>query len=190
VSRNFHVILERDPEGGYVASVPALPGCHTQARSLDELTERIEEAIELYLDVTGEPSEPLNVVGIPRVRVTLRWYDEEEESRRYVWGYCTHLMTDLERCADRVAFVRAKTGQGREGHKPVLLKMLEATEGPDVDRALSAGWDAFRQSVFQRILSENGDHIFNRCPQCRRIVRTPRARQCYWCGHDWHGTSG
>jgi predicted RNase H-like HicB family nuclease len=64
MSRDFDVIIERDSEGYYVASVPALPGCHTQARSLDELSERIQEAIALYPDVNGEPTEPLDFVGI------------------------------------------------------------------------------------------------------------------------------
>jgi predicted RNase H-like HicB family nuclease len=69
MSRDFDVIIERDSEGYYVASVPALPGCHTQARSLDELSERIQEAIALYLDVEGEPTVPLDFVGIQRVTV-------------------------------------------------------------------------------------------------------------------------
>jgi len=47
----FDIVIERDQEGYYVASVPSLPGCHTQARSLDELTARIREAIELCLEV-------------------------------------------------------------------------------------------------------------------------------------------
>jgi predicted RNase H-like HicB family nuclease len=49
--REYDVVVERDGEGFYVASVPALPGCHTQARSLDDLMERIKEAIELCLEV-------------------------------------------------------------------------------------------------------------------------------------------
>jgi predicted RNase H-like HicB family nuclease len=70
MSHDFDVVIERDSEGYYVASVPALPGCHTQARSLDELSERIKEAIELYLEVEGEAPEPLDFVGIQRVTVT------------------------------------------------------------------------------------------------------------------------
>jgi predicted RNase H-like HicB family nuclease len=70
MSRDFDVVIERDSEGYYVASVPALPGCHTQARSLDELSERIKEAIELYLEVEGEVPEPLDFVGIQRVTIT------------------------------------------------------------------------------------------------------------------------
>lgn len=51
MKREFSVVIERDSEGFYVASVPALPGCHTQARSMDKLLERIKEAIELCLEV-------------------------------------------------------------------------------------------------------------------------------------------
>jgi predicted RNase H-like HicB family nuclease len=69
MSHEFDIVIERDSEGYYVASVPALPGCHTQARSLDELSERIKEAIALYLEVEGEAPEPLDFVGIQRITV-------------------------------------------------------------------------------------------------------------------------
>jgi predicted RNase H-like HicB family nuclease len=49
MGRGFSVIIERGAEGYYVASVPALRGCHTQAQSLDELMARIREAVELCL---------------------------------------------------------------------------------------------------------------------------------------------
>lgn len=69
MTRQFDVIIERDSAGYYVASVPALPGCHTQARSLDELSERIREAIELCLEVQGEPAEQLDFIGVQRVTI-------------------------------------------------------------------------------------------------------------------------
>lgn len=70
MARAFTVVIERDEEGYLVASVPALPGCHTQARSMDELLERIKEAIQLCLEVRGEEvGEPLELVGIQRVAV-------------------------------------------------------------------------------------------------------------------------
>ncbi len=50
----FGVIIERDPDGLYVGSVPDLPGCHTQARTLDELMQRMKEAVELYLEVAPD----------------------------------------------------------------------------------------------------------------------------------------
>jgi predicted RNase H-like HicB family nuclease len=67
--REFDVVVERDSEGFYVASVPALHGCHTQARSLDELMERVKEAIELCLEASGEEIEPLDFVGVQRVSI-------------------------------------------------------------------------------------------------------------------------
>jgi predicted RNase H-like HicB family nuclease len=51
MTRQFDVVVERDSEGFFVASVPAIPGCHTQARSLDELMTRVREAIALCLEV-------------------------------------------------------------------------------------------------------------------------------------------
>ena len=69
MSREFSVIIERDEEGYYVASVPALPGCHTQARSLDELMVRVREVIALCLEVKAEQTNGLEFVGVQRVSV-------------------------------------------------------------------------------------------------------------------------
>ena len=44
----FPIIIEQDEDGIYIASVPSLAGCHTQAKTLDELRDRIKEAIQLY----------------------------------------------------------------------------------------------------------------------------------------------
>jgi predicted RNase H-like HicB family nuclease len=68
-SRRFAVVIERDSDGYFVASVPALAGCHTQATSLDELMERIKEAIALYLEVEGDEAAPLDFVGVQQVAV-------------------------------------------------------------------------------------------------------------------------
>jgi predicted RNase H-like HicB family nuclease len=70
MNREFNVVIERDTEGYYVASVPALRGCYTQAKSLDELMERIREAVELCLEVEGDEAEPLDFVGVQRIAIT------------------------------------------------------------------------------------------------------------------------
>ena len=54
MGREFTVMIEKDEDGFYVASVVELPGCHTQAKSLDGHVTRIKEAIELYLEVEKE----------------------------------------------------------------------------------------------------------------------------------------
>ncbi|HEX9048710.1 MAG TPA: type II toxin-antitoxin system HicB family antitoxin [Verrucomicrobiae bacterium] len=67
--REFSVIVERDEDGFYVASVPELRGCHTQARSLDKLMERIKEAIALCLETETEAGDRTEFVGVQRVMV-------------------------------------------------------------------------------------------------------------------------
>lgn len=68
MTRKFNVLIEKDEDGFFVASVPALRGCHTQAKSLDTLMKRVKEAIELCLEV----EEPVTneFVGVQRVAVT------------------------------------------------------------------------------------------------------------------------
>ena len=51
---NFKVIIEQDEDGVFVASVPAIPGCHTQGDSYEEVVVNIKEAIELCLDEAKE----------------------------------------------------------------------------------------------------------------------------------------
>ena len=71
--REFTVIIEQDEDGIYVASVPELPGCHTQAETLDELNRRIKEAIELYLEIEAETGDEkhLDFIGIQKVKVEI-----------------------------------------------------------------------------------------------------------------------
>ena len=69
MSKQFNVVIEQDEEGYFVASVPSLPGCHTQAKSLDQLMERVQEAIELYIEVEGVTAPSLSFVGIQQVTI-------------------------------------------------------------------------------------------------------------------------
>jgi len=67
MTKEFNVVIEKDEDGYFVASVPALRGCHTQAKSLDVLMKRIKEAIELCLEVENPVSNQF--VGVQRVAV-------------------------------------------------------------------------------------------------------------------------
>lgn len=67
---NFTVLIERDEDGYYVGSVPALRGCHTQGKTIDELLKNIKEAIELCLEVEREIPEE-QFVGIQQVQVSV-----------------------------------------------------------------------------------------------------------------------
>ncbi len=67
--RKFTVLIEKDEAGYYVASVPSLRGCHTQAKNLDILMKRVREVIELCLEANnGEAGSP-ELVGIQQITV-------------------------------------------------------------------------------------------------------------------------
>jgi predicted RNase H-like HicB family nuclease len=68
-SKKFTVVIEKDEDGYLVATVPALRGCHTQAKSLDTLMKRIREVIALCLEEDGNPPGALELVGIQQVSV-------------------------------------------------------------------------------------------------------------------------
>ena len=69
MTHQLNVMIERDEDGWLVASIPELRGCHTQARTMDELIERITEAAELCLEVSGNDLGNLEFVGIQRIAV-------------------------------------------------------------------------------------------------------------------------
>lgn len=69
MQREFSIIIERDEEGFYVASVPELRGCHTQAKSLDTLMKRAREAIDLCLEVEEDLPPSPRFVGVQRILV-------------------------------------------------------------------------------------------------------------------------
>jgi len=68
MTREFSVVIEKDEDGYFVVSVPALRGCHTQAKSLAVLMKRVKEAIELCLEI--EDPVATEFVGVQRVAIT------------------------------------------------------------------------------------------------------------------------
>ena len=114
----------------------------------------------------------------------------------YVFRYYAHFMTKKEHLAHRHLVGTAKAMRGltdvasqteaRKNASPVYRDML--FNDPDVLGLTSEGLDAFVERVAQRILGDHRDEVgFNNCPQCGALARTPKARQCRFCGFDWHG---
>ena len=74
MKNKFTVLIEKDEDGVLVAKVPDLPGCHTQAKSMPELLQRIKEAIELCLEVKKKNHEKIiraEFVGIQQVELSV-----------------------------------------------------------------------------------------------------------------------
>jgi len=60
---SYSVYYEQAPEGGFVAFLPALPGCHTQGGDLEEAEGNVKEAIALYLESLAAHGEPIPEEG-------------------------------------------------------------------------------------------------------------------------------
>jgi predicted RNase H-like HicB family nuclease len=68
--KDYYMVVERDEEGWYVGSISELQGCHTQGKTIEELTERMKEAISLYLDEAGESiTSSSDFIGVHKVSV-------------------------------------------------------------------------------------------------------------------------
>ncbi len=113
-----------------------------------------------------------------------RDYDDADELVRYIWNHYASLATPLER---RVNSAGGKQAVGYPADAVAdILKLVNLSEA-EFQAELADGFEAFRKRTATRLLKESADVIFiNRCPRCNRILRTPKALQCEWCGHDWH----
>lgn len=69
MSKKYTVIIEKDEEGWFLSEVVGLPGCHTQAKTIDELLQRTKEAISAYLDTQEESEISEEFVGVQQIEV-------------------------------------------------------------------------------------------------------------------------
>ena len=130
-----------------------------------------------------ERCEALNNIGRSFMK-----YDEGNELTRYVWNHCVQFMTDLELRAGRAISGREQAAFAKSPvHAELIRQKYGEMNDADINAALSDGAEAFRLRVRNRILSEHETGAFvHRCPSCKRVLRTPKAQQCFWCGLDWH----
>ncbi len=114
-------------------------------------------------------------------------YDDEDELTTYLWNHYARFFTPVETKAGWAVHADAKARSGRLKAAEIIWKRHELADDPAVMEALADGVEAFRRRAAQRVLRDHGSEVVvNRCPQCNRVVRTPKAQQCLWCGHDWH----
>jgi hypothetical protein len=115
----------------------------------------------------------------------MRTYDEQTELRRYLWTHFTAICS-----SDELRVYKANIGHMKASSAPqqdkMLRKMFGDWDDPLIATELANGFDSFSDRVLQRIGRESPDLFYiNRCEMCDRIVATPKACICGWCGHEW-----
>lgn len=112
----------------------------------------------------------------------------------YIFNYYSRLMTLNEKVAFRHLGGTMKVTLGRsDGVAQEQVKQGSTyfrkwlSDDPEVLLLTREGYDAFVLQTAQRIMNDNQSLVFlNHCPQCGGLARTPAAKQCRFCGHDWH----
>jgi hypothetical protein len=118
-------------------------------------------------------------------------YDEDDWLDGYVCANYPDLLTDFERAGFEALHIEKKAAlhaqEGLEEQASLERRRYIDMNKPGASEALKMGDSAFMRRVRKRILVEHPDQIdLNRCPKCGRIPRTPKAKLCPWCYHNWH----
>lgn len=104
----------------------------------------------------------------------------------YVIKNYAHLMTKQESHAWN-CIIRREKSIWNASRKNVLEAEQAFDEVYGSKELLANGTKVFLVRTRMRVMDENVGRVFvNRCPTCTAIVATPRAKQCLYCGHDWH----
>lgn len=113
----------------------------------------------------------------------------DQETARYLRIYYSNLFTPLEREALNHAIYSAKiNAYGKDVWEKIYLEKGWISDNPKVLALLADGFEAFERNAAKRMLMDHGERIYlNRCRKCVGLARTPRAKQCRHCGHQWHG---
>ncbi len=118
-------------------------------------------------------------------------YDDDKQLAHYLLVYGGKHFNDTESSAAkaiwarRAAVYKLKHSPERKAAKLEIVEELECL--PGVSELLSEDKLDFSKHVGRRFMREQPD-VIARCPKCEKVLRTPRAKQCMWCFHDWHET--
>ena len=66
---DFNVFIVQDEDGIYIAKVPDIEGCHTQGETLEEVMNRVREAIEVCLEADKEEVNPMKFIGMQKIQI-------------------------------------------------------------------------------------------------------------------------
>ena len=131
-----------------------------------------------------------DVAAGPKDAKSLETYDDQRAVDSYVVKYWTRYLNETEKRCYNFGVRLAKTqNQAETPWGQQVLGEWERNVDKDVREALADGFAPLQERLWQQVLAcfQSGQLAMNRCPRCSRVVRTPGARQCLWCGHDWHG---
>jgi hypothetical protein len=111
-----------------------------------------------------------------------------EEINKYLLEKCREWMLPEEIIALRRISL---TENGEEitrktAHVELKIEQMYGFANEKVNALVRLGKQGMLHKIAERLLKDNGNEIINNCPKCGRLARTPKAKQCRYCGFDWH----
>lgn len=112
----------------------------------------------------------------------------KDDILEYIWLYCHDFKTKEEKLANRHFFGQEKFLKFKDRSKKANELYNEfTTEDEEALKLYYLGFEEFKKRVCERIYEAHLNKIdFNRCPKCNEVARTPEAKQCRYCRHNWH----
>jgi hypothetical protein len=116
-------------------------------------------------------------------------YDDQQAVDTYVVKFWERHLGESERrwYSSGLRLAKAQAQLDTPWGQQVVAEWQSSTD-QELRAALADGFEVLEERLWQKVLAgfRTGALRVNRCPHCQRVVRTPRARQCLWCGSDWH----
>ena len=114
----------------------------------------------------------------------------DKETVKYIINYFSNLLSVAEQLAIRHTSTSYKLENSTSNNSNLTRIFKEKgwlTSEQTVLDLLKDGYESFEINVANRILKQYPDKVyFNNCPKCNKLARTPYAKQCRFCGHNWH----
>ena len=119
----------------------------------------------------------------------------DKDTVSYIINYYSHLLTTKEKMVlkHQQSLYKLDNSDGRETQEQnqrrtaMYINRGWLSTDEEVLDLLKEGYESFEIKIATKLLAEYPEKVFlNNCPNCGRLARTPTARQCRFCGYDWH----
>lgn len=105
----------------------------------------------------------------------------------YVFDYCGKYFWQKEILAHKHLHALAKSNNGVNVMMYKFFMKEAVNNDREIQNLIQGGFESFKTKVATRIFNEHKHQLeLNLCPNCNKIARTPKAKQCRFCSYDWH----
>lgn len=109
------------------------------------------------------------------------------ELRAYIFNYCGNLFWRNHRLIIALPPELCNAPTANIAIYKFLLQEIKNNRNAEIDDLISGGYDCYKERISEIIYREHWNEIvLNLCPKCKKVARTPKAKQCQFCFHTWH----